>query len=188
MQHSDLEQKNFKNFSQTPIFFRIFIIFFFIIWTLFSLFFIHNATQHHKMTCSYKSNFCEIQIFDIKEFKYQTTHQIPLSEIKYMYLKKFEHSDDSRESYKLILKTKTREIELENMSSNFWVSSRRDETRKMKAFLNHNFSKNFVYRYQEGFSGLVASSIFFLLGIGVLFLLFRNTSKKNNQKNFAVIK
>ncbi|MBQ8250920.1 MAG: hypothetical protein IJY92_03285 [Alphaproteobacteria bacterium] len=105
-----------------------------------------------------------------------------------MYLKKFEHSDDSRESYKLILKTKTREIELENMSSNFWVSSRRDETRKMKAFLNHNFSKNFVYRYQEGFSGLVASSIFFLLGIGVLFLLFRNTSKKNNQKNFAVIK
>jgi len=107
MQHSDLEQKNFKNFSQTPIFFRIFIIFFFIIWTLFSLFFIHNATQHHKMTCSYKSNFCEIQIFDIKEFKYQTTHQIPLSEIKYMYLKKFEHSDDSRESYKLILKTKT---------------------------------------------------------------------------------
>ena len=69
------------------------------------------------MTCSHKSNLCEIQVFDIKEFKCQSVHKIPLSEIDYMYLRKHEpYSRRGRraDTYDLVLKTKTKEIHLEN--------------------------------------------------------------------------
>ena len=184
MPHLDLERKNNENATLSPSF----IIFFFTIWTLLSCVCLYFTTRHHKMTCSYKSNFCEIQTFDIKKFKYQLTHKIPLSEVKEMYLKEFKSTDtDHSTSYKLVLKTTTKDIELESASSNFWISSKRDEIQKMKAFLNHNFSKNFVYNYQESFSVLIFATAFCLFGIRMILSTFTKF-KKHKQENFAIVK
>lgn len=102
MQHLNSEQKNLDNFQHLSVFFHVFIIFFFIIWTLFSLFFLYNATHHHKM----------------------------------------------------------------------------------KAFLNHNFSKN-CDKYQEGFSGLVCSTSFCLLGMDLLFSSFYKLKKTRINQFFC---
>lgn len=101
------------------------------------------------MTCNHISNRCEIQLFDIKEFKYQSVHKIPLSEIDYMYLKeRVSKSSEGRSyTYNLVLKTKTKQIELESTPSNFWISSRREKAQKMNAFLKPNSSKNIEYEY-----------------------------------------
>lgn len=160
---------------------------------MFSVFAFIFVSTHHKMECSYQTNFCEIKIFNIKKFQYITTHQIPLNEINKMYLKKYEKLDDPGYTYKLFLQTTTDNIELESASTPNLASSRKKEAQRMNLFLKKGYPSNYIYKYSETFFFLIITSLFVCIGFAILFNTFKNLlknrkNKKENKEPFAVQK